>query len=239
VAADAQPVFIIKEATGEAAIMEGNRDKALQDATNAALREAVEQVAGVMVSSDTLTANSQLISDRILTNSAGYVRKYEILEKKEDRGVMKVTVRAEVGTAELDKDLQAVQALIRRSGSTSHRIGRLLRLSSPTNAASTPAIPATAPISSRALVPLLPQSIGRSGERHGPPPTRPRPSFGRQAQPARRVHRRAILADLEVDLREGVAVVGRAPERSSGGHGLAHRHGDSFDAREDEMIAAA
>lgn len=118
VAADAQPEFITKEATGEAAIVEGNRDKALQDAKNAALREAVEQVAGVMVSSDTLTANSQLISDRILTNSAGYVRKYEILEKKEERGVMKVTVRAEVGTAQLDKDLQAVQALIRRLGSS-------------------------------------------------------------------------------------------------------------------------
>lgn len=111
-----QPEFLTQEATGEAAIVEGNREKALQDAKNAALREAVEQVAGVMVSSDTLTSNSQLIRDRILTNSAGYVRKYDILEKKEERGVMKVTVRAEVGTAQLDKDLQSVQALIRRLG---------------------------------------------------------------------------------------------------------------------------
>jgi hypothetical protein len=118
VASDKQPEFITQEATGEAAIVEGNRDKALQDAKNAALREAVEQVAGVMVSSDTLTSNSQLISDRILTNSSGYVRKYEILEKKEERGVMRVTVRAEVGTAQLDKDLQSVQALIRRLGSS-------------------------------------------------------------------------------------------------------------------------
>jgi hypothetical protein len=69
-----------------------------------------------MVSSETLTANSQLIRDRIFTNSAGYVRKYDILETKEERGVMKVTVRAEVGTAQLDKDLQAVRALIRRLG---------------------------------------------------------------------------------------------------------------------------
>jgi hypothetical protein len=118
VAGGKQPEFITQEATGEAAIVEGNRDKALEDAKNAALREAVEQVAGVIVSSDTLTSNSQLISDRILTNSSGYVRKYEVLEKKEDRGVMKVTVRAEVGTAQLDKDLQAVQALIRRLGSS-------------------------------------------------------------------------------------------------------------------------
>jgi predicted amino acid-binding ACT domain protein len=116
VAADKQPEFVTKEVTGEAAIVDNNRDKALQDAKNAALREAVEQVAGVMVSSDTLTSNSQLISDRIFANSSGYVRKYEILEKKEERGVMKLTVRAEVGTAQLDKDLQSVQALVRRLG---------------------------------------------------------------------------------------------------------------------------
>jgi hypothetical protein len=117
-AADKQPEFITKEATGEAAIVGGNRDKAVQDAKNAALREAVEQVAGIMVSSDTLTSNSQLIKDRVFANSAGYVRKYDILEKKEERGVMKVSVRAEVGTAQLDKDLQSVQALVRRLGSS-------------------------------------------------------------------------------------------------------------------------
>ncbi|HVG58093.1 MAG TPA: flagellar assembly protein T N-terminal domain-containing protein [Hyalangium sp.] len=116
VAADAQPEFLTKEVTGEAAIVGVNLEKAFQDAKNAALREAVEQVAGVMVSSDTLTSNSQLISDRIFTNSAGYIRKYDVLARKEERGVMKVTVRAEVGAAQLDKDLQAVQALIRRLG---------------------------------------------------------------------------------------------------------------------------
>jgi hypothetical protein len=111
-----QPAFLTKEATGEAAIVEGNREKAERDARNAALREAVEQVAGVLVSSDTLTANSQLVSDRIYANSSGYVRKYEVLEKKEEGGVLRVTVRAEVGTAQLDKDLRAVRGLVQRLG---------------------------------------------------------------------------------------------------------------------------
>ncbi|MBU8897111.1 hypothetical protein DRW03_22205 [Corallococcus sp. H22C18031201] len=110
------PATVVKEATGEAAIVDGNREKAFTDARNAALREAVEQVAGVLVSSDTLTANSQLLSDRVFTNSAGYVRKYEVLGRKEEGGVTRVTVRAEVGTADLDKDLQAAQALVRRLG---------------------------------------------------------------------------------------------------------------------------
>ncbi|WP_164019967.1 flagellar assembly protein T N-terminal domain-containing protein [Pyxidicoccus trucidator] len=113
-AAAPQPATVTKEVQGEAAIVDGNRDRAFSEAKRAALREAVEQVAGVLVSSDTLTANSQLLSDRIFTQSAGYVRTHEVLERKEEGGVVKVKVRAEVGTAELDKDLRAVQALIQR-----------------------------------------------------------------------------------------------------------------------------
>lgn len=113
-AAAPAPASVVKEVTGEAAIVDGNRDRAFADAKSAALREAVEQVAGVLVSADTLTANSQLISDRILTHSAGYVKTHEVLERKEEGGVAKVKVRAEVGTAQLDKDLQAVKALIGR-----------------------------------------------------------------------------------------------------------------------------
>ncbi|RKH47680.1 hypothetical protein [Corallococcus sicarius] len=111
------PGVVVKEASGEAAIVGGNVDKAFNEAKAAALREAVEQVAGVMVSADTLTANSQLISDRVFTNSAGYVRRYDVLGREVLADVAKVTVRAEVGTEQLDKDLQAVQALIRRLGS--------------------------------------------------------------------------------------------------------------------------
>src|SRR5690349_6425284 len=112
----AEAEVVTKEATGEAAIVDGNKARAEKEANDKALREAVEQVAGVMVSADTLTQNSQLISDRIFANSAGYVRKYDVLSKKEERGVMIVTLRAEAGTAQLDKDLQAVKALINRMG---------------------------------------------------------------------------------------------------------------------------
>lgn len=117
-AAEPPSATVVKEATGEAAIVDGNRDRAFSEAKAAALREAVEQVAGVLVSSDTLTANSQLLSDRIFTHSAGYVRTHEVLERKEEGGVARVKVRAEVGTAELDKDLRAVQALVRRLGNS-------------------------------------------------------------------------------------------------------------------------
>jgi len=115
----AAPEYVTKEATGEAAIVDNNRDRAFQDATHNALRNAVEQVAGVLVTGDTLTSNSTLVADRVYSHSEGYVKSYDVTEKKEDKGVAVVTVRAKVGTKELDRDLQAVQALIRRFGNRS------------------------------------------------------------------------------------------------------------------------
>src|SRR5688500_15598526 len=90
------PEVMVKEVTGEAAIVGGNDAKAEREAREKALRDAVEQVAGVLISSNTVTQNSQLVTDRIMANSSGYVRKYEVVSKKKDKGVMYVTVKAEV-----------------------------------------------------------------------------------------------------------------------------------------------
>ena len=113
-AAEKVPAVVTKEAAGEAAIVGGNVDRAAREAKEAALRSAVEQVAGVLVSSQSLAVNSQLVSDQVYSHSAGYVRSYEVLSQATDKGVVKVKVRAQVGTAELDRDLQAVQALVKR-----------------------------------------------------------------------------------------------------------------------------
>jgi Flagellar assembly protein T, N-terminal domain len=113
-AAEKVPAVVTKEAEGEAAIVGGNVDRATREAKEAALRSAVEQVAGVLVSSQSLAVNSQLVSDQVYSHSAGYVRSYDVLSQTTDKGVVKVKIRAQVGTAELDRDLQAVQALVRR-----------------------------------------------------------------------------------------------------------------------------
>jgi hypothetical protein len=116
-AAQAADAPVTKEVTGEAPIIDGNRQRAQEVAKDAALRTAVEQVAGTIISATTLTQNSQLISDQILSHSSGYVSHWEPVGKPvEEAGVIKVTVRATVQTAQLDKDLQAVQALITRLG---------------------------------------------------------------------------------------------------------------------------
>lgn len=106
--------LIVQEATGEAAIVGGNATAAIQQATEAAVREAVQQAAGVILESDTVTANSQLVRDQISTHSQGYVHGYQVLSKTQEAGVAKVTVRVEVGRQGLDRDLVAIKGLIKR-----------------------------------------------------------------------------------------------------------------------------
>lgn len=110
----APPAIVTKVVTGEAAIMGGNKAIARQEAKKNALREAVEQVSGINLTSESLTLNSQLVRDQIATRSEGYIKKYEVTSERVEGGVMKVTVKADVGAADINKDLQAIKGLIAR-----------------------------------------------------------------------------------------------------------------------------
>lgn len=110
----AEPV--VQEATGEAAIVAGDKAAAKEKAKDDALRRAVEMAVGTMVSAETQTANYQLISDKVLTQASGYVKKYEIVSTKEDGGAMVVTIKATIGTEKLTDDLQGMGLLISRKG---------------------------------------------------------------------------------------------------------------------------
>lgn len=101
------------EAIGEAAIVKGDEVKAREDARKAALRNAVEQVAGTIISADTLTKNSQLVSDRVLSNASGYVQSFTSPQYTKDGDLVTCKLTAKVSTAPLDRDLQAVQSLVR------------------------------------------------------------------------------------------------------------------------------
>src|SRR5918912_1886025 len=54
--------------------------------------------------------------DRILTHAQGFVRRYEIAGEAMDGDVVQVSVRSFIGTAELDKDLEAMGLLLARKG---------------------------------------------------------------------------------------------------------------------------
>jgi hypothetical protein len=111
------PATQVVEAQGEAAIVGGDRAAAVEQAREAALRQAVSQVAGTLVSGDTLTEGNILVSDRILSHTQGYVKTWSYVgEPVVQDGSVTVKVRAEVGTAELDKDLEAIKAILARKG---------------------------------------------------------------------------------------------------------------------------
>jgi len=80
------------------------------------LRRAVEMAAGTRVSGITETRDFQVKMDQVMTHSHGFVRRYEIVKEGMDGDAVQVTVRAFIGTAELDKDLEAMGLLMARKG---------------------------------------------------------------------------------------------------------------------------
>ena len=98
-------------AEGVAAIYGGNtavaRDKAIDDA----LRKAVEQAVGTVISSDTMSENYKVIHDKILAQTAGYVERYKVLSEGSEGNLFRVRIQAEIGRANLMNDLRALGLL--------------------------------------------------------------------------------------------------------------------------------
>ncbi len=104
------------EAEGVARILQDNTDIARDKAVLDAQRKAVEQAVGVLMSSESLVENYELLSDRILTQSAGYIRSYQILAEQRDGHDYRVTIQAIIGVGDLEHDLQSIQHLIQQKG---------------------------------------------------------------------------------------------------------------------------
>jgi hypothetical protein len=85
------------------------KDNAIADAQ----RKAVEQVVGAMVSSETVTANFELISDKIYSHAKGYVKGSKILSSKEEDGTIVVEIEATVSTLSVKSDLDGVLAVLK------------------------------------------------------------------------------------------------------------------------------
>lgn len=106
------------QATGVAAVVHGDRAAACEQARQAALREAVEEGVGVLVSSVTRVQNYAVIDERILSGTRGYVRSYDIVERADADGgaACRVTLEAVVDLGELHRDLDALELAITASG---------------------------------------------------------------------------------------------------------------------------
>jgi hypothetical protein len=70
--------------------------KTSDDSLKDAFRNAVRQVVGAVVDAETLVKNDQIISDKVLTYSDGFVKSYEEISKKEDKGIYHTKIKATV-----------------------------------------------------------------------------------------------------------------------------------------------
>jgi len=103
------------EAVGQAPVA-GDLLAARDHAKDDALRNCVAQVATTVVTAATEADQAQLLSDKIYSHSVGYVRRFQILDDKQDGNTWVTKVRCEVSEAKLDEDLLAFGIAYRRAG---------------------------------------------------------------------------------------------------------------------------
>jgi len=84
-------------------------DKAVQNAFS----QAIEQVVGLLVDSETAVRNDQLIHDEILTFSRGYVEKYEVIRRWQENGLHHARIRAVVARDKLVAKLRGIRIATR------------------------------------------------------------------------------------------------------------------------------
>lgn len=92
-----------------------NADIARQNA----IRNAVEQIVGTFVSSDTIVQNGALIKDEILSFSGGYVKEIRMLSTARDGDLIRVKLEALVISTKLKKKIQALNISLKKVDGTS------------------------------------------------------------------------------------------------------------------------
>ncbi|MBW7956706.1 MAG: flagellar assembly protein T N-terminal domain-containing protein [Deltaproteobacteria bacterium] len=111
-AEDDIPITI--EAIGTASVADSDISSARDGAIADALRKAVEQAVGMVVSSETVVESFEVLRDSVYTNATGYVKSYDVLEESRSGGTYQVRIRAVVSAAGLEGDLDAMGLLQRK-----------------------------------------------------------------------------------------------------------------------------
>ena len=99
-------------AEGVAAIQGGAQDMARDAALEDAQKRAVEQAIGILIDSQTQVENYQLISDKILSQTKGYITRYNIAGETVEGNLLRVRINAEVSLGKLTDDLSGIGILL-------------------------------------------------------------------------------------------------------------------------------
>jgi hypothetical protein len=95
-----KPIVVIDAVTGEGTTAESARLDAF--------RNAISQAVGVYVQADTVVENYVTKSDKIRTNSKGFIKSFKLLNESKEQGIVSGTYRIEVSTQPLQEDVQDV-----------------------------------------------------------------------------------------------------------------------------------
>lgn len=99
-------------AEGVAVIQNGAVDIARDAALEDAQKRAVEQAIGILIDSQTQVENYQLISDKILSQTKGYIKRYNISGEVTEGTLLRVRITAEVSLGKLNDDLSGIGILL-------------------------------------------------------------------------------------------------------------------------------
>lgn len=102
------------QARGMASLQGASEADARTSALNDAMRKAVEQAIGAMLTSETLVENYVVIQDKILTKVQGYVKNYKILSEGRSGTDYEVVIDAEVEEMALADDVAALAHVLPR-----------------------------------------------------------------------------------------------------------------------------
>lgn len=104
----------VELAEGIAFIVNDDRARSRHTAIEDALRKAVEQVVGTMVSEETMIQSHRLLNDRIYKTKQGYIQNYKIISEAAEDSWHMVTVEATVALGALKNDLSSIGLLTAR-----------------------------------------------------------------------------------------------------------------------------
>ena len=114
-AASAEEAIKTTEATGQAAVVD-DLAAARAAAKDDALRNCVQQVASTLVTASTESDQGMLLSDKVYSHSQGYIRKFTVLDDRQDGNTWVTRLRCDVSEAKLDEDFLAFGIAYRRAG---------------------------------------------------------------------------------------------------------------------------
>lgn len=104
------------EVTGYANVVDGRKDLARESAIQNAFRRAVEQAVGVMIESESVVNNFELVRDKICSQSAGYIKKYTITKENFEGDTCIVEIKALVSRVKLEKGLDSHGLMMKKMG---------------------------------------------------------------------------------------------------------------------------